>query len=61
MARNLVVPVYDAAWRSAPDVRAQANECRQGLLRPNRLFDTDAYVRPLPSVAPDPCAGQRRR
>jgi hypothetical protein len=28
---------------------------------PNRLFDTDAQVRPLPSVALGLCAGQLRR
>jgi 8-oxo-dGTP pyrophosphatase MutT (NUDIX family) len=27
----------------------------------NKLFDTDAQVRPLPSVAPSSCAGQLRR
>jgi len=30
-------------------------------MRPNKLFDTDAQVRPLPSVAPSSCAGQLQR
>jgi hypothetical protein len=30
-------------------------------VRANRSFDTDAQVRPLPSVAPGLCAGQVQR